>query len=979
MRMRLIGLVCLACLSVAPCSGQELKGAKHVVDRMIAVPKEAGEGKSDFEKLIAAYTADAGSMSADEAGERWVDLLKGSFGVGQERGMFGMSDSEPPIRRVLAALPPPASWPAIQAAVGRIGAEELPEGSLGKLAFLSALLNSDLAAQEEAISGLVEGATEDRRGSTHQLYQLYAQWGAAHRNKVHVKRSLQLIYQDEEMFYGAFSAAILLLDPADRDEIAELYFKNTQRASEPYGASEELLKFYRAAALKYASGSSELGWRALAAFGTRVQFEQYCRKVGAFKSVIANRELTDAIVSLQEDGTYKTVALAYYIANLAIDGHGDDAVKILLSKDLSDSNIKFDAVSITELRRLSDLERLAETLGKVLDASPGTKLWSMFSDASARSRHGALLISVSKRALASDSLPADLRPGVQLSLARGLLAADRADEAIDLLLEIAEQNKSGESPLDESQMSTVLSMILDLGLVLDRDDIIDSALAGMTELKERYYSSTAQQFADKLIQTDRLVRAESLLLAEIEKSLSNRAMMMYGVSQIEGLAGSLLKVYAKAGRYDDVVYMLVNAPAWPWEDLSESLDEAGSDVAISAAAALHKTGRSSEALNIVKDALIVASGNDRAYELLIDIAGADAIELLDQLFELDPYEERPIIWKAQIMLDAGDYDAAERLARQAISIDPSDGEQGKGDRMRVYAILSEALANKGDAAQARVYAGAVQAIRMSEDADDLYAAGLTNRAIALYKSSLDIFEDAYCIQSRLAVQLLENGQPEEAAKHFRKAFELMPDSFGRVESHCFGCEHIFDTIKAQDIAMSALLQLRKERPDKPQISYLLGFVLDTRQQTEQAVAHYERAVELDPMYLNAWSRLSSAYNSLNAPYEKRERAALATVRLDPFGKHVAVPMYQHSILDLKELWRIGEEAHSRRMKRSDSLFDLPAARKRLAEQNQDPMMSFMRSMTVAEPEGPVSFILSSRMVSLIVQMLEGSGGMFGME
>ncbi|MCH8978062.1 MAG: tetratricopeptide repeat protein [Armatimonadetes bacterium] len=972
--MRLLGLVCLACLSVAPCSGQELKGAKHVVDRMIAAPKEAGEGKSEFERLISAYTTEAGSMSAAEAGERWVDLLKMSFSVGRERSMFGMSDSEPPIDRVMAALPPPESWPAIQSAVARIGAEEVPEGSIGKLAFLSALLNSDVDAQERAISGLVEGATDDRRGSTYQLHQLYAHWGAAHRDKGHIKRSLAMLYQDEEMYYGGFSAAILLLDPADRDEIVKLYFENISDPSEPYGATEELLRFYRAAALKYGSASSESGWQVLAAFGTREQFEEYCRKSGAFKSVIEDRELTEAIVNLQEDGTYKTVALAYYIVNLAIDGFGDDAVKILLSKDLSESSLRLDAVDLDELRLVSKLARIAETLGRVLDASPGTQLWTVFATASARSRNGELLISVSRRALASDNLPADLRPEVQVSLARGLLAADRMDAAIDLLLRISEQNESGRR-IEESHLNTVLSMILDLGLVLDRDDIIDTALARMSGLRNQYTSYTAQLYADRLIQTDRLVRAETLLLTAIEQSLSDLEMSMYGISQIEGLAGSLLKLYAKAGRYDDVVYMLVNAPAWPWEDLSDSLDEMGSDVAISAATALHKIGRSGEALNIVKDALIVASGNDRAYELLVDIAGADSVELLDQLFELDPFEERPVIWKAQVMLNAGDYDAAERLARQAVSIDPSDGEQGKGDRMRVYAILSEALAKQGEAAEAKMYAGAVQAIRMSEHADDLYAAGLTDRAIALYKDSLDIFEDAYCIQSRLAVQLVESGQPEAAAKHFRKAFELMPDSFGRVESHCFGCEHIFDTIQAQDIAMSALLALRKERPDKPQISYLLGYVLDTRGQSEQAVVHYERAVELDPMYLNAWSRLSSSYDSLNAPYEKRERAALAAVRLDPFGKHGG-SMYQHSILDLKELWRIGEEAHSKRMKRSDSLFDLPAARKRLAEQKDNPMMMFMMSMGTDEPKGPVSFVLSSRMVSLILQMLEGSGGMF---
>ncbi len=60
--------------------------------------------------------------------------------------------------------------------------------------------------------------------------------------------------------------------------------------------------------------------------------------------------------------------------------------------------------------------------------------------------------------------------------------------------------------------------------------------------------------------------------------------------------------------------------------------------------------------------------------------------------------------------------------------------------------------------------------------------------------------DAYCIQSRLAVRLSEPGQHELAAKHYEKALALMPDSFGRVESHGFGCEGAFGVTEAQSAA-----------------------------------------------------------------------------------------------------------------------------------------------------------------------------------
>ena len=55
------------------------------------------------------------------------------------------------------------------------------------------------------------------------------------------------------------------------------------------------------------------------------------------------------------------------------------------------------------------------------------------------------------------------------------------------------------------------------------------------------------------------------------------------------------------------------------------------------------------------------------------------------------------------------------------------------------------------------------------------------------KCSAD-FADAYCIQSRLALRYSELGDYVKAEQHYQRAFELMPDSFGRIESHCFGCE-----------------------------------------------------------------------------------------------------------------------------------------------------------------------------------------------
>ena len=60
--------------------------------------------------------------------------------------------------------------------------------------------------------------------------------------------------------------------------------------------------------------------------------------------------------------------------------------------------------------------------------------------------------------------------------------------------------------------------------------------------------------------------------------------------------------------------------------------------------------------------------------------------MLDELFSRDRFEERPLIWKAKILLEQKKLDDAQRTIEQAIAIDPSDGEQGKGSRMCVFGL-----------------------------------------------------------------------------------------------------------------------------------------------------------------------------------------------------------------------------------------------------------------------------------------------------
>ncbi|HSH96447.1 MAG TPA: tetratricopeptide repeat protein, partial [Roseimicrobium sp.] len=409
----------------------------------------------------------------------------------------------------------------------------------------------------------------------------------------------------------------------------------------------------------------------------------------------------------------------------------------------------------------------------------------------------------------------------------------------------------------------------------------------------------------------------------------------------------LAAIYNRAGRYPDVVTLFEQSEDWGVPDVSRiySQDAIREDfgrhfhgysepVGFVLANALIQSGRGEAARPIVTALLENLPGSDRGYELLAKLDGVAAVAKLDQLFGRDQFQERPLIWKAKLLLDAGKLAEAEEVVKKAVAIDPSDGEQGPDDRMRVYSVLADIREKRGDKKEAEFLRGAVKAIRLSEKADQFAIAGLLKRAIKMYQDSLNHFADAYCIQSRLAVQLSSMGMHSQAEAYYRKAYELMPDSFGRVESHCFGCEGVFAGERAQSIAEKVFTKLAKERPDKPQVHYLLGYLRAQQNRHEDAVPEFKRSVELDPEYLNAWSKMLQSVDHVHIPVKQRDRIVLEILRLDPLQQHGHVDV--ENVSDLRALWAASERAAQLMPKPQTKLFELAASAKKLEQAKKTP-------------------------------------------
>ncbi|MDA0991452.1 MAG: hypothetical protein O3A51_11960, partial [Verrucomicrobia bacterium] len=246
--------------------------------------------------------------------------------------------------------------------------------------------------------------------------------------------------------------------------------------------------------------------------------------------------------------------------------------------------------------------------------------------------------------------------------------------------------------------------------------------------------------------------------------------------------------------------------------------------------------------------------------------------------------------------------------------------------------MAAIMASRGNAEKAAFFDGVVKAIRLSEDADRLYNVGLLKRGIAMYLEALNYFADAYCIQSRLALQLEEAGEFNDAEDHYRQAYELMPDSFGRVESHCFGCEGVFNSERSQGMADRIFSRLVVETPDKPQVHYLLGYLRSTQERYAEAADLFRRATELDGEYLNAWKKLAETGAQLQLPPADLDALALVQLKLDPLGRHSYPDLGQVS--DLTALWRAVEAAKVDLPKPAESIYVLTASKARLDEEKK---------------------------------------------
>ncbi len=991
---------------------------KLVKERNATVTPAPADDQSKLRDELKAFQAASTNLAPAEAARRWLELADRAAKA-QRRAAMHYDPNTRPVEGddLLAVLPPPPAWgelaKAIAARPAAKGAAEMRE--LG-LRFLAATLTGDTEGQNREITKLSAKAKD----ASHRDAYLYANY------LEQISQTLLAMSDNPDAILKSLRRQLEAASGRDNQqqitvpnlvslvgaEKANAFLKQaltTPNVTLQFQQSNETSRQAQKLALELMSQLKSAQWGLINSLDAVALYEAMDKRFGKSTNELASAadaslpglpnlpDVSGLTANFGYDGSGKSEAQIYYMLGLIADGRTQDAVAVAKKLKDQDNAYYFDE-AFKAMEHAGLAGALDDFLHELLTQDPSLPFWSQYVELAVRAGQSERMLALVRSALGKENLSETRKTDLHEILFKALLAADNTDAAVVemrlLIASEAELSPTGDN-LNAGRLGLMLAR---LGVLLQKPEWVEEGIGAAKKWLARPDAqkgsggepqNISKALAEMLTELNRGPAAESILTEALALATQTNAVQpryrWNSDSSAQGILTDLTMLYDRANRSADVLALLEQSPDWGAADLSglfrstcgeSSINvmwlHAGSSAApvpYLAARALLATGRTEPAQKITDALLDQFPGMDRGYELLIKLKGSNAIPRLDELFKRDQFEERPLIWKAHLLRQQNQLAEAEKIARQAIAIDPSDGEEGRGDRMRVYAVLADIREARGDKKEADFLREVVKAIRLSEDADQFYAAGLLKRAIGMYEEGLKHFSDAYCIQSRLAIQMSAMGLNEQAEEHYRRAYELMPDSFGRVESHCFGCEKAFDGERAQSIAEKVFTTIAAESPAKPQVHYLLGYLREEEERYNEARTNYLTAVRLDPDYLNAWVKVQEVGEQSLVPAKERDQIAFNILRLDPLQRH-ARPSLER-VTDLAGLWNAVTAASTHQIVPATNLLVLTASKVALEKKPAQPNEGFYfhyREIS-GENESPASSVAQAPFVRLAGEMI----------
>ncbi len=1008
---------------------QDYLGASAVlqqVETRIAKPveKKPADEQSRLHDELKTFRQSVTQLAPAEAAQRWLEFVdRARKPQPQSARNYNAASAPVTAEDLLGALPPPPAWSELAKAIAARPPSKSGDDNAGEvgLRLLAATLTSDSEARNQVITNLQAKAQNTSDGKAYFYRNLLEQISqtmlATSDDPDAILQSLEYQLNVKGNGHnGDQTLPIPNLVPQIGAVKAEAFLRKalvTPNIILTFSNPNETSRLAQKLALELMPQLKLPQWSLVNSLNAVDLYEALEKRFAPATNTAAATPLAGLLAFLpgnsspemdnDGDAGSKTTAQIYYLLGLISHDRSKDAVAVAKKINGQNKGYYFDE-AFQSMERAGYTAELDNFFYELLSQNLTLPFWDKYVELAANAGTTDRMLVLVRGTLAGGSLSDAKKAALHQILFKALLAADKADEAVSEMRQlIATETPSEPSGNDNYNHGQLGALLARLGILLQKPewttegiDVVKKWLA--TPEGQNFQNGAADNVLNSIVQTlfelKRGPEAEALLTDALANAArdNSRSDYEWDGPVTRKILAELATLYSLAGRDQDVLQLLQQSPVWGAGDLSGLMNTSlwGEGVSVMwlhtgaspvpvpylAAKALLATGQKEAARKINEALLVRYPGLDRGYELLLAFDGTNALSELDQLFARDQFEERPLIWKAHLLRETGRLDDAEKIIRQAIAIDPSDGEEGRGDRMRAYSELAEILDARGNQKDAAEYREIVKAIRLSENADQFYAAGLLKHAIGMYKEGLTHFSDAYCIQSRLAIQLSALGMNAEAEEHYRRAYELMPDSFGRVESHCFGCEKAFDGEHAQSIAEKVFTQLVLDRPDKPQVHYLLGYLRFEQDRFNEARTNFLTATKLDPDYLNAWVKAQEAGDQTLVPAKERDEISFNIIRLDPLSRH-ATADFSH-VSDLVGLWNAIATATTHQPPVITDLYPLTASKVALEKKpanTTDQTMQWRMAEQMQRMESnnqttsPASAIAQTSFVQLAGQML----------
>jgi len=953
--------VCVLLMSAStgfasPPASQQVLGAKQVLHQLAQntpdKPKKHVSKPVAFLKQLQQYDAQVHTMPPQQAADAWLALAVASLGLAAEEWdaeSFDLNTQEPvSFTSVLAVLPKPAVWSYFTLAKIPLAPQDA-ERQVQQLAlrYLVAVLQGGQHSQAvlDELEAASVGVTSFNKS---RLLQRVAQiksdvtldQGSTENILAQLERRIEAGSTLDTRSYAYGSLDIPdLVSMLGRVKATQWLTKALTTSNMPVLIThgELTLQLAQRIALDNIDDLKTAHWGLVSSLNAWQLYEAMQKK---FPS--AERNI----------GYEQRQARLYYFLGLVVHKQVDKAATVAqhLSREASRYALR---KVLVQLQKQGFGTEVADYLHHILNQNPALNVWDMYIDIAVYNGHEDNIMRLIEAKLADPTLPDAVRHKVRLQQSKILLAVGQVEQGVAILLTHLAQGEADDRSAEQ---------LVTIGRLFARQAWVDR---GLSYLQTRVNAAKAEDkvlltYVQQLSQQGEYKMAEAALIKAMMVTTKRlhalkAVFQMREVSVMDELAKKLgielSGLYYRLQRWDDIVLLADQYAYWSAQDVAAFYAEKDTHnvpyalILAQALAASSKPQDQQRALQLVKQLLKQQPGYDPAYVLYLDLATTDVVSYLDVLYAQDQFEERPLIWKASVLFSRQQYQAALKVIKQAIAIDPSDGEQGPNDRMRAYAIYADILGVLGDTENQVLFEDAVKSIRLSETADQYRQAGLHRDAITRYQQASELFSGAYCIQSRLAIQLTKRGQFTLAAEHYRKAFELMPESFGRIESHCFGCESVFKDNRAQHIAESVFAKLLKNTQRKPQVPYMLGYLRMEQGRYQEAAEYFRQALSIDGQYLSAWKQLYRMHKKTYIPKWELNLAVSKLLALDPLERHVKVNVER--VTDLSMLWNRANTAYQLGAYQVDSLYGLAASQryrkqKESSEVDKHPMTKLLR-------------------------------------